>query len=248
MRMLVPGSSLPSVQQIYNVVILGSGKRASEVHKAACEKQAQSNATFRYKRISNRSFLDMDNVGFKSNLWVMAVPKQYRFKTYLHILKAEKLSNRFIILAETPASLVDIFFSLLPFVKVRIAESAHAKIKASRPPLLSPKFSYFDQRIGMDHGYAIYFKYLGLFSGMIQLLLMNVFVAAKKNDKLGFEVTSRDVVSITHLTPEARLENEIDFLSVFYADLISEKRSNLLNIPLSNLLLKTFFRIFSRRK
>lgn len=236
----------PSSRKTYDLIIIGQGKRAKTMHHKVCIGLQEKNTSFRFATIPNRTFLAMKNLDFKAKIWVVVVPPKYRLAVYLKILKSSLFQEK-TILAETPSGTLDIIFSMIPFLKMRIAEAASindVNIKSQSPGL---DFAYTDNRFGEDHSYAVYFRYMGTISGICQLLLCRVSLNRKKNDNLGVKVSRFHKERVFLQSPEQRITNELNKLFDLYENLIANRACDVLCYPLQNLLLKKCFRLLAKR-
>ena len=244
--MLVQDLFSPSLRKTYDLIIIGKGKRSKTMHYKACIGLQEKNAFFRYDMIPNRTFLTLKNADFRARIWVVVVPPKYRLAVYLKILKSSPFQEKTII-AETPSGILDIAFSMIPFLKIRIAEAAsinNVTIKSQSP---GRDFSYTDNRFGEDHSYAVYFRYTGTINGICQLLLRRVKLNRKKDDRLGINVLHRGKEWIFLQSAEQRVSNELDKLIDLYGNLIANRSCDILCYPLQNLLLKKCFRLLAKR-
>ena len=247
MKMPARDSSLPSHLETYDLIIIGAGKRASSVHLKACDLIVKKNVPFKYTMIASRSFLELRNINFRSKIWVLVVPPKFRLLIYLKILKSFFYKEDITILVETPSGIVDVFFSIIPFIKVRIAEVASLDITAPKPKISSKNFSYIDNRFGLDHSYAIYFRYLKYLKGFLFLIQRCVSVNTKKDDTREIEIAKNNRTHDFYISAKERFDNELSNLSAVYIDLINNYPLEALTTPIYNIILKRTFVLFAKK-
>ena len=239
---------LPLPHNKYDIIIVGSGNRAKLTHEIVCQKLKETEENLTFAVIPGRAFRALSPVEFESKLWIFAVPPKLRISAYLKLVKHSLfMGKNCVILTETPSTLIDCFFSLFPFTKIRIAEVAYLPRNLPIPKHLWSRFSYTDNRIGKDHSYGVYFRYTGLLIGLVKLLNRKIYLKCPKDDKLGFKVEINNELLSTYLSVEERVENEMKMLKSVYKNLLSGNSTDIITLPFVNFILKKLFLIFVKK-
>ena len=223
--------------------LIGSGRRANKFHASAL-----NDLGWEFKQVAARNFTASAISNRDLNLVILCVPKRYRLRIYLTLLRVALRKKRIKVLVETPSSLVDVLFSFLPFFEITISEVVGIGVQRICLRGVISGSSYIDTRLGADHSYAMFFRMFGFSNALRLLFFGRTWMLEKKHldGCVTFESACYDE-RVSHALPN-RERNELRLIKSIYRSIDSGKKVDFVCQPINNWLLKILYLVLSKKK